>query len=207
VRDLVVEATSKDGAIVRYPVTAVDDVDGDVPVYCQPTQGNVFPLGTTRVNCTASDRSGNSASGSFTVTVRDPSPPVVTVPADVTVEAAGPQGASVTFAQPTASDRVGGPVAARCDHSPGETFPLGTTTVTCSAVDSHANKGTASFAVIVRDTTPPTIGTYHDLVVSPRTQRASRSRTQTRPLRTVLTRTSLSTARHPLATPSKAKPR
>jgi hypothetical protein len=165
VRDLTVEATSKNGATVGYSVTAIDDVDGDVPVNCRPTSGNVFPLGTTRVNCVASDRSGNSTSGSFAVTVRDSSPPVVTVPTDVTVEATGPEGASVTFAQPTASDRVDGPVAARCDHSSGATFPLGTTKVICSAVDGHGNKGTASFAVIARDTTPPRIGPHDDVVV------------------------------------------
>ncbi|HEY5986304.1 MAG TPA: HYR domain-containing protein, partial [Streptosporangiaceae bacterium] len=165
VRDLVVEATSKDGAIVRYFVTAVDDVDGDVPVDCRPTSGSVFFLGTTHVNCTASDRSGNSTSGGFTVTVRDSSPPVVTVPGDATAEAVGPDGAIVEFAQPTASDRVDGPVAARCKPLSGGRFSLGTTEVSCSAVDGHGNTGTASFAVIVRDTTPPTIGEHEDLIV------------------------------------------
>ncbi len=163
-RDLIVEATSKDGAVVSYAVTAVDDVDGRVPVQCQPASGTVFPLGTTHVSCTAADHSGNTARGGFAVTVRDSTPPTVTVPGDVTVEAAGPDGAIVEFPHPTASDRVDGPVEAGCKPLSGGTFPLGTTKVTCSAVDSHGNEGTGSFDVNVRDTTPPKIGTRKDIV-------------------------------------------
>src|SRR6266540_3848992 len=85
-------------------------------------------------------------------------PPTMTVPGDVTVEAAGPDGAIVEFPHPTASDRVDGPVEAGCKPLSGGTFPLGTTKVTCSAVDSHGNEGTGSFDVNVRDTTPPKIG-------------------------------------------------
>lgn len=163
-RDLVVEATAKDGAVVSYAVTAVDDVDGRVPVQCQPASATVFPLGTTHVSCTAADHSGNTARGGFAVTVRDSTPPTVTVPGNVTVEAAGPDGAIVEFPHPTASDRVDGPVEAGCKPLSGGTFPLGTTKVTCSAVDSHGNEGAGSFDVNVRDTTPPKIGTRKDIV-------------------------------------------
>jgi hypothetical protein len=171
VSDLTAEATSKDGATVRYSVTAVDDVDGQVPVDCQPASGNLFPLGVTRVSCTASDRSGNSANDGFAVTVRDTTPPTVTVPSDVTVEATSPDGATVDYPQPTASDRVDGPVPAHCQPPSGGTFPVGTTKITCSAVDGHGNTGSASFAVIVRDTTPPEIDTRGDLKVLETNQR------------------------------------
>jgi hypothetical protein len=164
--DLVMEATSREGAIVGYSVTAIDDVDGDVPVQCQPASGTMFPFGTTHVSCTAADESGKTASGGFSVTVRDSRPPAMTVPDDVTVEAAGPDGAMVEFPQPTASDQVSGPAEARCAPLSGGTFPLGTTTVTCSAVDSHGNEGRASFNVVVRDTTPPKIGTREDILES-----------------------------------------
>ncbi len=39
----------------------------------------------------------------------------------------------------------------------GSLFALGTTTVQCSATDSHNNTGTGSLTVTVVDTTPPTV--------------------------------------------------
>jgi hypothetical protein len=44
-----------------------------------------------------------------------------------------------------------------CDHSSGATYPLGSTTVTCTATDAHGNTGSATFAVKVVDTTAPTL--------------------------------------------------
>jgi hypothetical protein len=58
------------GAIVSYDTSGNDLVDGVRPVTCAPPSGSYFPVGTTTVNCSASDRSGNVTTGSFTVTVR-----------------------------------------------------------------------------------------------------------------------------------------
>src|SRR5262249_29112412 len=58
------------GARVNYAVTAADTVDGTVPVTCTPPPGSRFKIGKTRVSCTATDYSGNSATTQFTVTVR-----------------------------------------------------------------------------------------------------------------------------------------
>jgi hypothetical protein len=55
---------------VTYTVTASDAVDGPVPVTCKPRSGSRFPLGRTRVTCSATDSSANSATVSFRVTVR-----------------------------------------------------------------------------------------------------------------------------------------
>lgn len=84
----------------------------------------------------------------------DKTPPVVTVPANLTVEATGPSGAVVTFAA-AATDDVDGPLSAVCTPSSGSTFALGITTVLCSATDAAQNTGSASFTVTVRDTTAP----------------------------------------------------
>jgi uncharacterized repeat protein (TIGR01451 family) len=62
-------ATSSAGAVVSYTATANDLVDGAVPVSCAPASGSTFAVGTTTVNCSASDSRGNTANGSFTVTV------------------------------------------------------------------------------------------------------------------------------------------
>jgi hypothetical protein len=55
---------------VRFQLAAQDDVDGSVPVACKPRSGSRFRLGRTRVRCSATDGSGNTASGHFTVRVK-----------------------------------------------------------------------------------------------------------------------------------------
>jgi len=57
-------------ARVTYKVTARDDVDGVVAAPCAPRPGSFFKLGRTAVKCTASDKSANTASARFVVTVR-----------------------------------------------------------------------------------------------------------------------------------------
>jgi hypothetical protein len=55
---------------VSYPaVTATDSCAANVNVTSSPASGSVFPVGTTVVNATATDASGNTSSCSFTVTV------------------------------------------------------------------------------------------------------------------------------------------
>ena len=68
--DIVVDATSPDGAPVTYAVTVTDDSDPSPTVTCSPPSGSVFAIGDTTVACTASDAAGNVASASFQVHVR-----------------------------------------------------------------------------------------------------------------------------------------
>ena len=84
-------------------------------------------------------------------------PPVISgVPTDVTVEATGPDGAPATYTTPTATD-VGGTAPVDCSPPSGSTFPLGDTTVTCTARDTAGTTASAQFTVHVVDTTPPTL--------------------------------------------------
>jgi hypothetical protein len=55
---------------VRYSLAARDAVDGAVRVVCQPRSGTWFPLGRTRVHCSATDSSGNQAARVFVVVVQ-----------------------------------------------------------------------------------------------------------------------------------------
>lgn len=55
---------------VRYTASAQDAVDGPVPVKCAPKSGRKFKVGRTRVTCTATDSSANTATKKFTVTVK-----------------------------------------------------------------------------------------------------------------------------------------
>src|SRR5262249_49341636 len=143
--DITAEATEPGGAHVGYTVTASDDVDGPVSVTCVPASGSLFPIGTTTVNCSASDAAGHTATASFHVAVRDTTGPAFTAPANQTLEATGPSGATATYTTPTASDAVDGPRPVNCTPASGSTFAIGTTTVTCTATDSHSNTTTHTF--------------------------------------------------------------
>ena len=67
--NIVTTAVSPEGRAVTFTTSANDNVDGVVPVTCQPPSGSVFPIGTTTVRCSANDTSLNTTGGSFTVTV------------------------------------------------------------------------------------------------------------------------------------------
>src|SRR5207247_1163931 len=129
--NLTAEAASAAGAAMTFTANASDIVDGSVAVTCTPASGSTFALGATTVTCSATDAHGNTASQSFTVTVRDTTPPTVTVPANLTAEATSAAGAAVTFTA-TAVDIVDGNVAVTCTPAPGTTFAVGATTVPCS---------------------------------------------------------------------------
>src|SRR5215211_3974715 len=160
------EATGPNGAAVTFSPapSASDTVDGPITPNCDAASGSTFPVGTTTVHCSAADAHGNQATGSFTVTVQDTTAPALTVPGNKTVEATGPSGAAVNFTA-TANDIVDGPITPNCDAASGSTFPVGTTTVHCSATDAHGNQATGSFTVTVQDTTPPTLTLPDDKTV------------------------------------------
>ena len=79
------------------------------------------------------------------------------VPADQVVEATGADGAAVTFATPQATDNLDASVTVSCVPASGDVFPLGATTVNCSAQDAAGNPASASFVVTVVDTTAPAL--------------------------------------------------
>jgi len=54
---------------VTFAVTATDNCDPAPTVVTSPSSGSLFPVGTTTVNCSATDTSGNTSTCSFTVTV------------------------------------------------------------------------------------------------------------------------------------------
>jgi hypothetical protein len=68
--NITVLATKAAGADVTFVATAIDIVDGPVNVTYTSAPGSTFGLGTTTVNCTATDAHGNKVQGSFTVTVK-----------------------------------------------------------------------------------------------------------------------------------------
>ena len=134
-------------AVVTFSPTASDNCPG-VTSSCNPPSGSTFPKGTTTVTCTATDTSGNTAGCQFTVTVNDTQPPAITCPVNMVKEPTCPSGAKATFA-PVVSDNCPG-VGYVCSPATGSTFPIGTTTVTCTATDTSGNSTACSFTVRVK---------------------------------------------------------
>jgi hypothetical protein len=149
--DITVEAEGPDGSIVVYTATTTGNGSGDDEngrpnggiANCIPSSGSLFVLGTTTVQCTA-----GSASATFLVTVVDTTAPLLGLPDAITTDQT-----TVTF-EATASDVVSGSVGVTCTPPSGSTFPIGTTTVDCSASDAAGNTASGSFQVTVTESNP-----------------------------------------------------
>nr|AIF21399.1 hyalin [uncultured marine thaumarchaeote SAT1000_04_F07] len=81
-----------------------------------------------------------------------------------------PNGIIVYYASPSATD-IGGIVGLSCDWPSGTFFSVGTTTVTCTAVDTAGNMAIASFTITVvysveADTTLPVFVHVDDIETS-----------------------------------------
>ncbi len=91
--DIVTDATGTNGAPVSFNVTALDAVEGEIAPVVTPASGSTFAPGTTTVQVTATDTSGNTATRTFTVTVVTHAPAIAAPLAAQSVIA----GDSVTF--------------------------------------------------------------------------------------------------------------
>ena len=102
--------------------------------------------------------SEESSPSNFDWTI-DLTPPVL--PGSTVVEATSPAGATVTLA---ATDVLDPAPQLQCAPASGVTFPLGTTTVACTARDAAGNEANGNLDVTVRDTTPPLLTPRTDVI-------------------------------------------
>ncbi|HSP83668.1 MAG TPA: HYR domain-containing protein, partial [Gillisia sp.] len=157
------------GAVVEFEMPVANDNSGNVIITqtAGPASGEVFPVGTTTVSFTATDEAGNTATCSFTVTVADNEAPVFDPVSNITVNVdAGICGATVNFEVPTATDNCEGTVVTLTEGlAPGSEFPVGTTTVTYTAIDAAGNIVTISFTVTVVDNIAPVISCNENISV------------------------------------------
>jgi hypothetical protein len=145
------EATSSQGAQVLFAVTVTDNC-GSITTDCTPVSGTLFPLGTTRVDCSATDESGNLQSGRFDVIVKDTTAPTLLC-TNIVKPADSAEGAVVSF-DVTTTDAADMQIPVICDPPSGSLFPIGTSTVNCQGTDDSLNTGTCSFSVTVQEQTP-----------------------------------------------------
>ena len=158
------EATRPEGADVLLDGTGSSDPDHDTLTYTWAEGGTplgtasrlavLLSLGSHTVTLTVDDGQGKTNSSTIVVVVRDTTPPVLALPAAVIAEATGPSGTTVSYSA-SATDIVSGSVPIVCVPASGSAFALGTTQVSCSAVDAADNRTTGTFDVIVQDTVPP----------------------------------------------------
>ena len=183
--DQTLEAETSDGAVATFNLPLATDVfgvDADVDVECTPDSGSVFPFDSpgpteTTVSCLATDDSGNqSDEETFTITVEDTSPPVFgndlpfdppAPPPDYELGADsstflltwGPfsvedaDAAPAVDCDPGTLDPAVMPPQYRFSHE----FPVGSTTVVCTATDGNGLEATISFPVVIFDLIPPVI--------------------------------------------------
>ncbi|MEV7952731.1 HYR domain-containing protein [Streptomyces sp. NPDC088252] len=136
----------------------------------------------TRLSCTVQFLMGTQVPGAETIgpaaaadpdfqeqidiDVNDIDAPVVTVD-DLTVRAKDKNGARVTYTA-TAQDTTDGTLPVTCTPASGSLFPVGRTTVTCSATDSAGNTGTDTAEIEVLEApVPPSADVAMKVDVSP----------------------------------------
>src|SRR3990172_2184614 len=163
--------TTKVRSFVQVGSTSYNDLK-DFPLPLFPTIGTfskTYPKDPTNNQNWTKERFDTAAIGwkqatatkpsfitdaSIKLRVSDFSPPRISgMPANIVIEATSDAGAVVNFALPTYwIDDVDGPVPVECTYSSGSAFPIGETTVTCSATDLISlNRAESSFTVDVID--------------------------------------------------------
>jgi hypothetical protein len=91
----------------------------------------------------------------------DTTPPVLSLPSDITDTADSASGKTVVYTA-TANDAVDGAVGVLCAPDSGSVFPPGETTVGCSATDAAANTASGSFKVTINPMAQPISGVVTD---------------------------------------------
>jgi len=147
----------KAGAVVDFQPATASGGTPPITVTCDRSSGEFFPLGTTTVNCTATDSENGqqderfveaTVTASFTITVVDTEPPVIADNPDLVRGATSSTGTPVTFPLPAATDNAGTPTVT-CAPASGTQFKVGVSTVTCTATDGAGNTASSSFTVTV----------------------------------------------------------
>uniref|UniRef100_A0A8C4ZWE3 Sushi, von Willebrand factor type A, EGF and pentraxin domain-containing protein 1 n=1 Tax=Gadus morhua TaxID=8049 RepID=A0A8C4ZWE3_GADMO len=120
------------------------------PIYTPP---QFFPVGTETITYIATDRAGNQANCSFTVTVVDTEPPVIDrCRSPPMVQATDSEAAVVRWEVPQFSDNSGGRIVVTGSHTPGSLFPVGETLVRYTATDAAGNNRTCDLTITVQGT-------------------------------------------------------
>ena len=140
---------------------ATDDCSGATVTYNDSAlPGTCYENEVITRTWTATDGCGNTATCDQKITVRDTTPPVIACPPNATLDCEG-----TISGQPTVSDN--------CDPNPSMTYTDGTPSGECpvtltrtwTATDNCGNTSSCTQAVLINDTTPPSITCPSDVTV------------------------------------------
>jgi hypothetical protein len=130
------------------------DLSTPLTISQNPIANALLPPGTNLVLITVADAWGNKSYSTNHITVRDQTPPVITLAgsASMTTEL----GSAFTDPGATASDTCG-PIALFTTNGTVSVNAVGTNTLIYTAFDGSGNSTTATRTVIVQDTTAPAV--------------------------------------------------
>ena len=159
--DMTMEANASQMKIDIGNATASDIF----PVTITNNSPGLFNLGTTKVLWTATDSSGNKTSLTQNIALQDTIPPELTMDNSITLEASAIDGTPYNISYQVSDNCIdcGNITVTRTPDL--SVYPLGTTDVTVSAMDSSQNITQKTISVKVQDTTPPIIGALSDINV------------------------------------------
>uniref|UniRef100_A0A8C7T4M1 Sushi, von Willebrand factor type A, EGF and pentraxin domain-containing protein 1 n=1 Tax=Oncorhynchus mykiss TaxID=8022 RepID=A0A8C7T4M1_ONCMY len=153
-KDVVAETDERRGtANISWNVPAATDNSGQEvlvqvkPVYTPP---QLFPIGEERITYAATDRAGNQANCTFTVTVIDTEPPVIDRCRSPPTFQATDMQTAVVWEVPQFSDNSG---IVSTTHTPGSLFSVGETVVSYTAADQAGNNRTCDLTITVQGST------------------------------------------------------
>jgi gliding motility-associated-like protein len=146
----IILAAGKCDSLVNWAPPTASDACGTASLQTDVDPNTVFPAGSTTVTYTATDESGNTATCAFEVFLRDLVPPVFTAcPSNIPpVSTQDPCGAVVNWEFPAATDNCS-EVEFETVFEPGDTLPIGTTTIVIRAFDASLNYDTCTFTITV----------------------------------------------------------
>jgi len=148
------QASDPDGGTLQYTVTQ-PPARGALVVNGQTGAASYTSAdgcGADSFKFRVSDGECNSGEATVTITIVDRTPPTVACPANIVIQTTG-SSAVATYVASAADDC--GLASFICAPPSGSTFPVGTTTVTCTAVNLAGGSSSCNFTVTVRSPNDP----------------------------------------------------
>jgi HYR domain len=132
------------------------------------TSGASYPVGITTNIFKVTDGSSNSATCAFTVTVSDTQKPIITCPANISINnTQGECSGVATYVSPVGTDNCSNPNTTQTSGLlSGSMFPVGSTINGFRVTDGAGNTATCAFTVTVSDTQVPTIACPANISIS-----------------------------------------